>query len=77
MQAYFTSAERIFEYATIPQEVSHWNKVNGETRSPDILHLKGNLQWPQKGTIELKDVVLRYRNNEPVLTYLSFKVLKC
>lgn len=68
LQAYFTSAERLLSYATIPQE--------SPTRDGTIV-TAGSSQfenWPEKGEIEFRGVNMRYRENDLVLKGLTFKV---
>lgn len=68
LQGYFTSAERLLSYATIPQEIS---QRSVDTRTEDTS--KWN-SWPDKGEIEFSNVNMRYRENDLVLRKLSFKI---
>jgi ABC-type multidrug transport system fused ATPase/permease subunit len=81
IQAYFTSAERMFEYSTIPQEVSVWGDTadKAQLKQNDSIELVHSVyvipvEWPSKGRIEFRAVELKYRDNEPVLRGLSFVV---
>jgi ABC-type multidrug transport system fused ATPase/permease subunit len=61
----FNSAERLFEYANeLPQEAAF---ENDDSKPP--------AEWPVSGSIEFKDVSLRYREGLPlVLKNVNFKV---
>lgn len=68
LQGYFTSAERLLSYATIPQEESQRNGDSILTQPSHFEH------WPDRGAIEFKNVTMRYRENDLVLRGLTFKI---
>lgn len=86
VQTYFTSAERILEYVAVPSEPSVLASDSGATVSPihvDNVTTRDNANaesckmmqyWPNQGSVEFDSVVLRYRDNDPVLKGISFKV---
>jgi len=63
-EARMTSAERIHEYAT-----------QVEPEAAELTDKRPPAGWPSKGSIEVKDVTMRYRPNLPiVLNNLSFVI---
>jgi ABC-type multidrug transport system fused ATPase/permease subunit len=51
-------------FGTAPAEV----RVEEVPQSSDLA------QWPREGSIKFENVVMRYRNNDPVLKCVSFSV---
>lgn len=86
LQTYFTSVERVMEYADIPQEESILHKNDTSTLTNcEIDEELGNIKqslpmtihstWPKNGQIEFRDVWMRYRPNTPdVLKGISFVI---
>lgn len=70
VQTYFTSAERILEYRNAPLEVS----VHDQYEHQRLQKRGALMHWPSKGDIEFNDIWLRYRNNDPVLKGVTFRV---
>lgn len=75
LQAFFTSVERVLEYTSIPQEVSRWSADSPTDNSLGSTHATVPATWPSAGSIEFRDVWLRYREGlEPVLKGLLVNI---
>ncbi|CAM1309247.1 ABCC4 (predicted) [Pycnogonum litorale] len=65
LQSQFTSVERIMEYGNLTTEAS---KLSSPEKKP-------NCSWPEKGTIEFRNVSLRYKQTDPfILKSISFNI---
>jgi ATP-binding cassette subfamily C (CFTR/MRP) protein 1 len=64
-ETHMTSAERIFHYLSIDQEPPE--------HVPDVDSALGDT-WPLSGAVEFRNVVMRYRSNEPVLRDVTLSV---